>query len=285
MRLLGAQRGLRTVLFFLSVTCSTLWSADIKPEEVLTKHLNAIGSAEARKSIKSRAVQGMATYHVLVGGSGAIDGKLQFASEGSKSNYLFRVNGSEYHGEQFIFDGSKMSVAGTWADKTRSEFGNLVLTQDIFVRDNLLCGVWSTDWPLLDLEGHKARLHVEGIKKIDGKDLLAVRYQPKKSTDLEIVLYFDPKTYQHVATIYKMEPPSSIGGGELQQAGKQRRRIRVDERFSNFRTADGLTLPYYYDLRFTIETERGFTKTVEWEVKELSIANNMSIDPRSFQVK
>ena len=285
MRLLVSKKRLLAVLFFLCTTCCTSWSADIKPEELLAKHLAAIGSADARKSIKSRAVEGMVTYHVLVGGSGAIDGKFQFASEGSKSNYLFRINGSSYRGEQFIFDGSKMSVAGTWADKTRSEFGNLVLTQDILVRENLLCGVWSTGWPLLDLEGHKAKLHVEGTKKLDGKDLLAVRYQPKKSTDLEIVLYFDPQTYQHVATIYKMEPPSSIGGGELEQASKQRPRIRIDERFSNFRSADGLTLPNYYDLRFTIETERGFTKTVEWEVKELRIANNMSIDPRSFQVK
>jgi hypothetical protein len=274
-----------TVLFFLSTASSVLRAADIKPEEVLAKHLEAIGSAEARKNIKSRAIQGTAIYHVLVGGTGAIDGKFQFASEGSKSNYLFRVNGSSYRGEQFIFDGSRVSVAGTWTDKTRSEFGNLVLAQDILVRDNLLCGVWSTDWPLLDLGGHKAKLHVEGMKKLDGKEVLAVRYQPKKSTDLEIVLYFDPTTYQHVATIYSMEPPSSIGGGELQQAGKQRPRTRVEERFANFRSADGLTLPNYYDLRFTLETERGFTKTVEWEIKELSIANNMSIDPRSFQVK
>ena len=227
----------------------------------------------------------MATYRVLVGGSGAIDGKFQFATEAPKSDYLFRINGGDYHGEQFIFDGSKTSVVGTWADKSRSEFGNFVFTEDIILRENLLCGVWSTGWPLLDLERHKAKLHVEGMKKIDGKELLAVRYQPKKSTDLEIVLYFDPQTYRHVATIYQMEPPTSIAGGELEQAGKQRPHVRVEERFSDFRSADGLTLPYHYDLRFTLETEDGFTKTIEWEVKDLSIANNISIDPRSFQVK
>lgn len=286
MELAGLRNRFPSLLCFMLAGCSALlWAVDIKPEEVLAKHLDAIGSAQARKSIKSRAIQGAATYRVLVGGSGAIDGKFQFATEVPKSDYLFRINGSGYQGEQFIFDGSKTSVAGTWSDKSRSEFGNVILSEDIILRENLLGGVWSTGWPLLDLESHKAKLHVEGMKKIDGKELLAVRYQPKKSTDLEIVLYFDPQTYQHVATIYKMETSTSIEGGELEQSGKQRPRNKIEERFSDFKSADGLTLPNHYDLRFTTETENGFTKTIEWEVKALSIANNMSIDPRVFQIK
>ena len=68
-------------------------------------------------------------------------------------------------------------------------------------------------------------------------------------------------------------------------AGKSTRRYRIEERFSDFKTADGLTLPNHYDVRYTIETERGFTKAIEWEVRALNIANNLPIDPRSFQVQ
>ena len=275
-----------TLLCFLLAPCPALWAgADIKPEELIAKHLDSIGSVRVRSATKSRAIQGGTTYRVLAGGSGAIDGKFQLASEGQKSDFLFRINASGFQGEQFICDGKKISVAGTWSDKTRSEFGNFVLVQDILLRENLLGGVWSTAWPLLDLESHKAKLHVQGIKKIDGKELLAVRYEPRKNTDLEIFLYFDPQTYQHVETIYTMDPSVSNVGGETAQAGKQPRHYRIEERFSEFRTLDGLTLPYHYDLRFTLEGETGYTKSIEWEVRALSITNNMSIDPRAFEVR
>ncbi len=263
--------------------CALLWAGDNKGQEVVARHLDSIGPAQVRNQVKSRVIQGFATYRILVGGSGAIDGKCVVASEGVKANYLFKINGSSYKGENFITDGDKTSVAGTYNDRRRSEFGYFMYNHDILVREGLLGGVWSTNWPFLDLEAHKAKIHVDGIKKVDGKELLAVHYQPKKNPDLEIIVYFDPQTYQHVMTTYSMEIPISNTGGELAQAGKQTRHARVIERFSNFHMIDGLTLPMYYDLRFSLDMENGFTKTVEWEVRELNIANNLSIDPRSFQ--
>ncbi|MFZ0478325.1 MAG: hypothetical protein WAL71_04185 [Terriglobales bacterium] len=273
------------IYFLVMFSSAALWAGDINPADVLLKHLDSIGSAAVRSQIKSRVVQGAATYRILVGGSGAIDGRFQFASEDQKSDYLFRVNAGRYLGEQFICDGHKTSVAGTYSDKTRSEFGNFILSQDTVLRENLLGGVWSTGWPLLDLEGRRAKLHADGTKKVDGKELIVLRYQPKKITDLNIFLYFDPETYRHVMTLYKMEPSTSVVGGETAQSGKQTRRYRIEERFSDFKTADGLTLPTHYDLRYTMEGESGFTKSIEWEIKSASIANNMSIDERSFEVQ
>jgi hypothetical protein len=290
-RLLGIHKTFIRLLYFaLASSCISLWTADLraadlKPEEIVAKHLDSIGSAEARAKVKSRVIQGGLTYRVLVGGSGAVPGKFQFASEAPKADLLMKINANGFLGEWFICDGNKTSVAATYPDKTRSEFGNFVLSQDVVLRENLLGGVWSTGWPLLDVEAHKAKLHVEGLKKVEGKELLALRYEPKKRTDLEITLYFDPQTYQHVMTVYEMEPPSTLAGGETQQAGKQPRHYRLEEHFSDFKTADGLTLPTHYDLRFTLQGETGYAKSVEWEVGQPSIANNMSIDPRTFQVR
>jgi hypothetical protein len=286
MRIMTASKQLAKTLFFALILSSvSLWTADMKPEDLVAKHLDSIGTAQARKDVKSRVVQGGATYRVIVGGSGAIDGKYVFASDGPRSNFLLKINASSYHGEQFICDGNKTSIAATWSDKTHSEFGDFVLAQDIFLKDNLLGGVWSAGWPLLDIEGRGPKLHSTGIKKIDGKELLGLRYQPRKSTDLEIVMYFDPQTYRHVMTTYYVEPPRGIEGGELAQAMQMQKRYRAEERFSEFQTVDGLTLPSHYDLRFTLEAASGQTKTIEWEVRALSINNNISIDPRSFQVK
>jgi hypothetical protein len=271
----------------LLLVCSSvhLWGADRKPEIVIAKHLESIGSRQARLGLKSRVVVGGATYRILVGGSGAIDGKFQFASEGLKTDILFKVNASGYLGEQFICDGNKMSVAGTYTDKHRSEFGIFVLDEGILLHDNLLGGVWSSGWPLLDLDARQAKVQSEGTKKLDGRELIVLRYKPKKNSDLEIRLYFDPQTYQHVMSTYNATVSSSIGtGGETTSSQEQQARHWLEEKFSDFKTQDGLTLPTHYDLRYTAELNNGFTKTVEWEVKASDIMNNQSIDPRAFQV-
>jgi hypothetical protein len=285
-QLLASRKQAAWILLFVLAFASTfLWGADMKPEEVIAKHLDAIGTAEARKSVKSRVVQGSATYRIHSGGSGAIDGKSVIASEGGKSNFLFKINTNGYRGEQFICDGNKTSVAGTYADKTRSEFGDFVLAQNVVLREPLLAGVWTSGWPLLDIEAHKAQVHSEGTKKVDGRNLIALRYRPKKGTDLDIMLYFDPQTYQHVMTAYKASQQTGLGEGEIATARKQPTRYEIEERFSDFQTVDGLTLPSHYDLRFTEEQESGFTKSVEWEVRATNISNNLTIDPRSFEVK
>jgi len=284
---LKLRRQIRSTLCFALAGCSALlWAVDVKPADVIAKHLDSIGSAQVRKDLKSRVVIGGATYRVLVGGSGAIDGKFQFASQGTKTDVLFKVNANGFLGEQFICDGNKTSVAGTYTDKHRSEFGIFILDEDIVLRDSLLGGVWSSGWPLLDLEARKATIQSEGTKKVDGRDLIVLRYKPKKSSDLEIQLYFDPNTYQHVMTSFKATVSSSIGtGGETTSSQEQETRYRLEERFSDFKTSDGLTLPTHYDLRYTVELNNGFTKTVEWEVKATNIMNNQSIDPRAFEVQ
>jgi hypothetical protein len=291
LHLLRIRKACARFLFFaLASSCIFFWTAnllaaDMSPEEIVAKHLDSIGPAQARAGVKSRVVQGGVIYRILVGGSGEVPGKFQFASEAPKSDLLMKINANGFLGEWFIYDGNKTSVAGTYPDKTRSELGNFALSQDILLRENLLGGIWSTGWPLLDIESHKAKLRAEGLKKVDGRELLALGYQPRKSTDLEITLYFDPQSYQHVLTVYKMEPPDSLGGAEVRQARKQPRRYRLEERFSDFKTADGLTLPNHYDLRFTLQGDAGNAKSIEWEVNTPSIVNNMSIDPRAFQVK
>ncbi|MBI3474264.1 MAG: hypothetical protein HY010_00900 [Acidobacteria bacterium] len=284
----SARRRPLAALFSLLLLCSSplLRAADLKPEEVLAKHLDSIGSAQVRSSMKSRVVQGFATYRVLVGGSGAIDGKYVYASEGDKSNYLCKINSNGFRGEQIIYDGNRVSVAGTYLDKSRSEFGDFLINQDAPIRENLLGGVWSSGWPLLDLEGHKAKLHSEGTKKVDGREFIVLRYQPKKGTDLSILLYFDPQSYQHLMTTYRISVSAGIGThGETSSSQKQVTRYQIEEKFSDYQTTDGLTLPSHYDLRFSQELDNGFSKLVEWEVKATNIVNNIPVDARSFQVK
>lgn len=283
---------------------TTLASAtDLKPEELVAKHLDSIGTADARKGIKSRVVQGTAQYTILVGGAGTQEGKAVLVSEQNKIHLLFKFPNNIYRGEQIVTDGSRIEVAATTAQKTRSALGTYLYTQDAAIRDGLLGGVLSTAWPLLDPDVHKAKLSYLGLKTIDGKQLHDLHYRPKKGSDQEIDLFFEPDTFRHVLTIYKLSisqhlvsqeyqtaggaviPSQTLGASsDAAQAGQQATtRYRVEERFSDFKTADGLTLPSHYNLHFTSEQQSGATTVNEWNVSFGEVMENPQLDPKNFQ--
>jgi hypothetical protein len=273
------------LISFLLVAPVPLTASDLTPDDVVAKHLQSLGSAQARASIKSRVVEGTATYKVLAGGAGQLPGKAVFASEGRKSHLLLKVAAPQYNGEQLICDGEKTNVAATGSNKTYSDFGDFIKGQDAPLREGLFGGVLTTAWPLLELENRKAKLSDEGLKNVDGHQLKVVRYRPKKSTDLKILLYFDPETFRHVMTTYQVSIQSGIGATEVDSARQQETRYRIEERFSDFQNSDGLTLPFHYELRFTNELQNGFTKLLEWDATVTRVLNNVSLDPRNFQIK
>jgi hypothetical protein len=287
---------------------------------LVAQHLDSIASATVRAGLKTRVAQGTVHYSILVGGAGSIDGKATVVSEGKKLQFMVKLPNNDYRGEQFIFEGAKDSVAFSSSRQSRSALGNLVFVQDAVIREGLLGGALSTAWPLLDLDDRKPKLSFEGLKKIDGHELYELHYRPRKNTDLEIRLYFDPQTYHHVETTYDLTSsenfayfsPStavgnapSIGGGgtatggggtatlgtqtggtaETTAARQYLNRYRLTEKFSDFKTVDGVTLPTHYDIQFSQELQNGKTTLSDWDMKGLDVTNNMSIDPRAFEVK
>jgi hypothetical protein len=211
---------------------------------------------------------------------------------------LLKINTQQYSGERFVANDDRTWVAATYTDKTRSEFGNFLRSQDLPLREHLLGGVWSTGWPLLDLAAQNAKLHSEGLKTVDGASLIAVSYKPKKTSDLSVTLYFDPQTFRHVMTTYKanisaglaMDQYVTAGGSVISQgatetasARQNETRYQIVERFSEFDSFDGLTLPSRYNLRYTQELQSGFTKTVEWDVTEVRIQHNVPLDAKNFE--
>ena len=287
------------IVFSLLSTVLAVAGDDMKPEEVLQRHLDAIGKPEARAAAKTRVIQGMASYKVLQGGSGQIDGKVVMVSEQRKVHLMLKINAQQYHGEKFLANGDKTFVMATYTDKSRSEFGEFLRSQDMPLREGLLGGVWSTDWPLLDVEGRKAKLVYEGKKNIDGQELIAVGYRPKKGSDLRVTLYFDRETFRHVRTVYQVSRAAGLGSvsyetnegaiisqgaSETMSARQNESRYKIEERYSDFKVYDGLTLPSRYDLRFTEELQSGFTKTVEWEATAGQIQHNVPLDDKNFEI-
>jgi len=254
-------------------------------DELVARHLESIWPAAARSGIKSRVVQGTAVYRILVGGSGSVDGKTGMVSEGNKLRFMTKFPRADYRGEQFVFNDGKMEIAFANSNQTRSPFAEFIRTQDAILREGLFGGSLSTGWALLDVGGRKAKLAYEGLKKIDGKDVHQLRYEPHKRSDLSIHIYVDAETFRHVGTVYTLDIASNVGQ-EITQSAKQRpERLRLEEKFGDFQEFDGLRLPKHWDIQFTRELPSGDTTVFEWDLKEEQITNNVGLDPRNFEVK
>jgi hypothetical protein len=294
-----------TVALVLAASSVVMRAADMKAEDVVARHLDSIGTAEVRAGVKSRIVRGASQFKVRVGASGELSGTSALVSEGRKSVLMVKLTNNDYHGEQFVTDGDKVSVAATTSNHKWSDFGEFVRAQDQVVREGLLGGELTTAWALLNLAENQAKLTFDGEKKVDGRSAYQLSYHPKKRDELTIHLYFDTQTFQHIMTTYAITLASGLGGfspsisdqsglttsanaggADITQSSKQREtRYSVEERFSDFKTAEGLILPTKYSIHFTEELQNGTTKVYEWDLSADQISNNQPLDPKNFQVK
>jgi len=206
-------------------------------------------------------------------------------SEGHKVRFMMKFPSVDYRGENIVFNENAISVSFANSNQSRSPFAYFISTQDVIIRDGLLGGVLSTAWPLLELEDRKARLTVDGLKKVDGRQLYQVHYEPSKRTEAQILLYFDPGTFRHVKTVYSTSAGNNMGADVTLSSKLLPERSSLEERFADFKTVDGLTLPTHWNLHFTRELPDGSTTISEWDLTEDDIRNNVGLDPRNFDVK
>src|SRR5450755_65182 len=305
-RLTVSWSSLAVVALFLAAAFPFAYGADMKPEDLVAKHLNSIGTAEARAAVKSRVAQGTSQFKIRVGGGGELQGTSALVSEGRKAVVMIKLTNGDYRGEQFVTDGDKVSVAATASNHRRSSFGEFVHSQDQIVREGLIGGALTTAWALLNLAENQPKLTFDGEKKADGRTAYQLTYHSKKKDDLTVHLYFEPETYRHIMTTYSVTlasglggpspslsdqaglttPSTSVQGADATQSSKQKEsRYTIEERFSDFRTADGLTLPAKDAIHFTEELQNGTTNVYEWDLALDEVSNNQSLDPRNFQVK
>ena len=255
-----------------------------KPEDLVAKHLDSIGTADARAAVKSMAVQGGLRFKVLVGGFGNSAGSWGRASEQGKSNFVMRFNTDNWRGEQFIFDGAKTYFSTATQDHQYSSFAKLVSGHDFILRDGLLGGELSTAWALQNLEQTHAKLHTLGIRKVNGHEVEGLQYFPRSGGDMTVKIYFDVTTHQHVMTVYSVETvPHNTLNCINDSAGQQQLRYTIEERFGEFQTDNGITLPHHYDLQYTEELQSGQTRLYDWDMTVEKLDNNVNPDPSNFR--
>src|SRR5438445_3096060 len=186
----------------LLFTPSTAAQQKMKPEEVVARHLESIGAAKARASVTTRIIAGTSQVIFRTPPPGQAVGKAVLASDGVKSLIGMSFPSPVYPREELGFNGNSF-VAAYVTPGTRSALGNFLMTHDTVFKQGLMGGALSSAWPLLDLTARKPQLEYAGLKKVDNRMLHELKYLPHGGSDLQIRLFFDQDTFQHVRTEYE----------------------------------------------------------------------------------
>ncbi len=285
--LIVARRGILASLVFLCGFVSigmAQKSANEKftAEQLISRHLESIGSAEARSAIQSVVAVGSAkaTFHGR--GGGVAEGITVVASKGNKYMIAMKFNTSDYPFEKMGFDGSDFTV-GFVRPGVRSNLGSFLRTNEGTFKTGVMSGALSTSWALLNLDAKEVKVKYSGIKKIDGKQVHALDYNPKKGSDLSMTLFFDAETYQHIRTEYKRVIAARQGATVDTSAGQSETRYKMVEDFSNFNEVNKLKLPHTYKLFLEILTGNG-TTSYDWLMELQKFSFNQEIDDKDFKV-
>lgn len=255
----------------------------LKPEEVIAKHLESIGSAEKRGSIKSMIAVGDVKVKFITQKNHPADGRIVMASDGSKNFLGMNLNAVDYPLEKFSFDGNKPKV-GFVRTNTRSVLGNFVLSNGMLLEQSLLGGSLTTSWAPLNQSEKKGKFTSEGSKKIDGKETYAIGFSVKGGGDLDVTMYFDKTTFRHVRTEYKRTSPAGIGTNPNQSAGFSETRYKLVEDFSDHKEVEGLTLPHSYKILYSVSGQNGTTE-IEWTASLTEFGFNQTLEDSTFDAE
>ena len=277
------MRVFAAIVVLVSIVQVCLAKEEFRAEEFVKQHLDSIGTAEARAAVKNRVAQGTVTFRILSGGPETWEGPATLVAEGDKLASLMKFPLTVYRTEWFVTDGKKSSIAqirpGRW-----SQFGQFVMTHDEILKEGLWGGTLSTGWALSHLEERRAKLEDRGLKKVDGRDLHRVDYVPKKSSDLEIQLYFEPDTCRHVMTVYLLTVSAQLGPNSRASANEQEAHYRLEEKFADFKTVDNVQIPSRWTINFTYGAQSSGTIN-QYDVSEQKIMQNITVDPKNFELK
>ena len=270
------------ILFAVTVCCFPTAAQKMTSEQLIVRHLEAIGNTKARAQIKTRIISGTAQVIFRTTPSGQAVGRAVVASEGMKQLFGMSFPSPVYPREQLTFNGVNFTAAFA-TPGTRSVLGNFLMTNDAIFKQGLMCGVLSSGWPLLDTSGRQASIDYAGQKKIDGRTLHELRYTPTANSDLKITLYFDAESFRHVRTEYDRVVPAPMGRVEYSNVQEREGRYKMVEEFSLFKPEGDLDLPHIYTIKLSVDTVNG-TFLAEWTIKLTNFEFNQKIDQSAFSL-
>ena len=270
------------LIVFPSGLAHSLPADKLSSEELVAKHLVSIGSTEDIASSRTRVATGSTQARLrLTNTPVQLSGPAQVASDGDKFLLAMVFPSNNYPHEKVSFDGKNL-VIGVLTQGGRSVLGNFLSSQPSLLKHGLIGGVLSSAWPLYNLDRREAKLSYSGMDKIDGKPVHKLKYIPRNTGDLNINLYFDAVTFQHVRSQYDYVVSARQGAIAETSVSQRDSRFKLVEEFSDFQPTGKLMLPHTYTIDLTVELPNR-TQTLEWTINLQQFAFNETIDPVVFK--
>src|SRR2546429_9055051 len=137
------QSAIALIVCFVSVfivsTSRSSVADKIKPEELVARHLESIGTAKARAAITTRIISGTSQVIIRASSPGQAVGKAVLASDGAKILFGMSFPSPIYPREQLGFNGNSFMAAYA-TPGVRSGLGNFLMMHDLIFKQGLMCG-------------------------------------------------------------------------------------------------------------------------------------------------
>lgn len=269
------------VLTVIVLLAHSTFAQKMRTEDVIAKHLDSIGTSEARAATKSQIAVGTAQIKLVTKITTPVVGRIVIAAAGEKNFWGMNLNSTDYPSERFSYDGNKAKV-GFARTGVRSTLGGFVLSNNSLLEEGLLGGTLTHSWAMLNTASRKAKIFFDGTKKINGKEAYILGYSPKGGSDIDIKLYFDKETFRHIRTEYKRVSSAGIGRTPEASSRYSENRITLTEDFTDFKPEGKLTLPHGYHMLYsTTGTSNGSTE-IEWTFNLTEFAFNQNLAANTF---
>jgi hypothetical protein len=281
---------------------------DLTPEQLVAAHVKSLGRPAVLAKTKSRTFIGTSKVEFIQGMNGTMTGTSMIVSDGPHVAVVMKFPDVNYPGEYFAYDGREVTV-GHMSPGQKSPIADFLYRFSGLMKEGLIGGTLTSAWPLLEADSKGAELKCRKAK-VEGKELYELEYRPKNVPgDMKIRMYFDMKTFRHVRTEYRLRSrddmsfgkPATFDGTEEYQAnvagagagvtGMTIGESRPDsiyllvEKFDEFRRIGGLTLPYKYELDYSLEGS-GHAFIGKWTLNANSWGfNAKGLDPKIFKAE
>lgn len=264
------------------VACSSAVSAqDLSPQEILSKHLAALGPKETRAGVSTLMAIGNSDFET---NAPAVKGygRAIVVSDPTNLYWVISLNSKQYPFEKVGYFRGKPNLPFMDSGR-RSLLGAFLSEHSKVLESGLFGGSMSLRWAMLHLEKSKARLTSGADKTINGKKAFGIIFYPgsgSSSSEFTMKLYFDAETFLHVRSEFRREIPAKnpVFGRANQIASST---LSLTEQFSDFKSVDGLVLPFVYRVDFESNSNSSDHKS-SWGIKVEQYAINQKLTADFF---
>lgn len=264
-------RWISSFLLLISLTIvATAQEQKLTAEQIIEKHIAAIGGREALARLKTRVAIGTVQKED--------EPQVQFALMSEAPNRLAAVYVFRDYDLRMIYDGKSPRFAPTLA----RQYQQLAAKYEEIVSSGLMFNQMSLYNLVVSPETTDIKFEAAGTKKLDGKLAYVISAKSKKST---MKLYFDADSFMWVRTDYgRVSFSKELGRFTNDVVNQSASEVTIDFYIetADFRDVDGLKLPFKFIQVLTSPILRQKSVgTITGTIKEYQ--HNIQIDPKMFQ--